>query len=134
MNGTTTWERWDSMLPNGSLNTVEMTSFNHYAVGSVGSWIHENIGGLSPAEPGWRRSNIDVKPGGGDTSDETRFLSPYGLVGARWVVEEGKECEESKLDVTVPPNSEVRRRGERKGRRFLLGRGFTNSQGVWISS
>ncbi|KAL2784585.1 bacterial alpha-L-rhamnosidase-domain-containing protein [Aspergillus keveii] len=110
MNGTTTWERWDSMLPNGSVNSGEMTSFNHYAVGSVGSWMHENIGGLSPAEPGWKKFNVSVKPGGGLTSAEARFLSPYGLVQAKWTVDKGNKrgCKEVfKLAVTVPANSEA---------------------------
>lgn len=54
MNGTTTWERWDSMLPDGRVNTGSMTSFNHYAFGAVADWIHATIGGLAPAEPGWK--------------------------------------------------------------------------------
>ena len=29
MGATTVWERWDSMLPDGSINPGEMTSFNH---------------------------------------------------------------------------------------------------------
>ena len=33
MGATTVWERWDSMLPDGSINRTEMTSFNHYALG-----------------------------------------------------------------------------------------------------
>src|SRR5207253_5774809 len=32
MGATTIWERWDSMLPDGSINPGEMTSFNHYAL------------------------------------------------------------------------------------------------------
>ncbi|NTW42286.1 MAG: family 78 glycoside hydrolase catalytic domain, partial [Cellulomonadaceae bacterium] len=35
MGATTVWERWDSMLPDGSINPGEMTSFNHYARGAV---------------------------------------------------------------------------------------------------
>ncbi|MFE4756787.1 hypothetical protein ACFRIB_42470 [Streptomyces mirabilis] len=31
---TTTWERWDSMLPDGTVNPGEMTSCNHYALGA----------------------------------------------------------------------------------------------------
>lgn len=34
MGATTIWERWDSMLPDGSINPGEMTSFNHYALGA----------------------------------------------------------------------------------------------------
>ena len=32
MDATTIWERWDSMLPDGTINPGEMTSFNHYAL------------------------------------------------------------------------------------------------------
>ncbi|KAL4874903.1 bacterial alpha-L-rhamnosidase-domain-containing protein [Aspergillus karnatakaensis] len=103
LNGTTTWERWDSLLPDGSVNPGEMTSFNHYAYGSVGSWMHENIGGLTPAEPGWRRFNVDVKPGGGLTYAETRFVTAYGVVGTRWAVERGV----FRLAVSVPPNTQA---------------------------
>ena len=41
MGATTVWERWDSMLPDGSINPGEMTSFNHYAFGSVADWMHQ---------------------------------------------------------------------------------------------
>ncbi|KAJ2972951.1 hypothetical protein NUW58_g9068 [Xylaria curta] len=51
---TTTWERWDSLLPDGSVNPNMMTSFNHYAFGSVANWMFRTIGGLAPAEPGWK--------------------------------------------------------------------------------
>ncbi|KAJ5097896.1 hypothetical protein N7532_004897 [Penicillium argentinense] len=88
MNGTTTWERWDSMLANGSVNPGSMTSFNHYAVGSVGSWMHENIGGLTPAEPGWKKFNVEVRPGGGLNKASTQFISPYGRVSTNWTLDE----------------------------------------------
>ncbi|KAL5340938.1 bacterial alpha-L-rhamnosidase-domain-containing protein [Aspergillus crustosus] len=105
LNATTTWERWDSLLPGGSVNPGEMTSFNHYAVGSVGSWMHENIGGLTPAEPGWRRFNVEVKPGGGLTSAEASFVTPYGLAESSWVVDDGDVF---RLTVTVPPNTQAK--------------------------
>ncbi|KAL4867657.1 hypothetical protein BDV12DRAFT_198076 [Aspergillus spectabilis] len=128
MNATTTWERWDSMLPNGSVNPGSMTSFNHYAVGSVGSWMHENIGGLTPAEPGWKRFNVDVKPGGRLKSAEARFLTPYGFAETRWVVESGRgQGEKFRLTVTVPPNTQatVNIPGKAKGgkERVVVGSG-----------
>ena len=45
MGGTTIWERWDSMLPDGSINPGEMTSFNHYAFGAVADWMHRSVAG-----------------------------------------------------------------------------------------
>ena len=52
MGATTTWERWDSMLPDGSINPGEMTSFNHYALGAVADFLHRVVAGLAPAAPG----------------------------------------------------------------------------------
>ena len=55
MGATTVWERWDSMLPDGTINPGEMTSFNHYALGAVADWLHRVVGGLVPESPGWGR-------------------------------------------------------------------------------
>ncbi|MCP1415570.1 glycoside hydrolase family 78 protein [Paenarthrobacter sp. A20] len=82
--GTTIWERWDSMLPDGNINPGEMTSFNHYALGSVADWMHRTIGGLAPAEPGYRKILIRPCPGGALTSASTRHLTPYGLAEVAW--------------------------------------------------
>lgn len=73
MGDTSMWERWDSMLPNGTINKGEITSFNHY---SVGSWIHGNIGGLEPLKPGWRRLRVEVVPRGPVQSAETNIPRP----------------------------------------------------------
>ena len=55
MGATTVWERWDSMLPDGTINPGEMTSFNHYALGAVADWMHRTIGGIAPARTGLPR-------------------------------------------------------------------------------
>ena len=65
MGATTVWERWDSMLPDGSVNPGEMTSFNHYALGAVADFLHRVVGGLQRVEPGYRRVRIAPRPGGG---------------------------------------------------------------------
>ncbi|GAM85346.1 hypothetical protein ANO11243_033530 [Dothideomycetidae sp. 11243] len=100
-NATTTWERWDSMLPDGRINPGSMTSFNHYAFGSVAAWLHAVPGGLKPRAPGWREIDIAPVPGGGLTWCEARFESPYGLVGVKWRIDE----EGFGLETIVPPNT-----------------------------
>ena len=55
MGATTIWERWDSMLPDGTINPGEMTSFNHYAFGAVADWLHRVVAGLAPDAPGYER-------------------------------------------------------------------------------
>ncbi len=101
MGATTIWERWDSMLPDGSINPGEMTSFNHYALGAVADWMQRTIGGLAPAEPGYRRLGIHPRPGGGLTHARARHLTPYGMAECAWKIDAGK----FEVDVVVPPNA-----------------------------
>ena len=101
LGATTIWERWDSMLPDGSINPGEMTSFNHYALGAVADWLHRTVGGLAPAEPGYRRLLIAPHPGGGIRHASARHLTPYGLAECRWSIE-GQTIE---VNIIVPPNS-----------------------------
>lgn len=97
------WERWDSMLPNGDINPGEMTSFNHYAFGSVGAFLHEVIGGISALTPGWKKISINPRPGGTITDATTSFITPYGEVSCKWKLNEDR----SKISatVTVPANT-----------------------------
>lgn len=101
MGATTVWERWDSMLPDGSINPGEMTSFNHYALGAVADWMHRTIGGLAPAAPGYRRLEFQPQPGGGLTHTRVRHITPYGLAECAWEFTDGQLA----VNVTVPPNT-----------------------------
>ncbi|KAH7309904.1 alfa-L-rhamnosidase [Stachybotrys elegans] len=100
MGATTVWERWDSMRADGSINPGHMTSFNHYALGAVADWLHSTVGGLAPAEPGWRVIRVRPVPGGNITSASVRFHGPYGAVACRWELEGNVFS----MKITVPPN------------------------------
>ncbi|GFF59274.1 hypothetical protein IFM46972_11337 [Aspergillus udagawae] len=107
MGATTIWERWDSMLPNGSINPGEMTSFNHYALGSVVSWLHETVGGLRPLQAGWQTALVCPQPGGSLTHAAVSYESVYGLWRCQWKVahnEDGDGAVIFCLDLVVPPN------------------------------
>jgi alpha-L-rhamnosidase len=101
MGATTIWERWDSLLPDGSVNLNKMTSFNHYALGAVADWLHRTVAGLAPGAPGYRRIAIEPHPGGGLTSAQARHITPYGLAESGWAIV-GEQIE---LVVVVPPNT-----------------------------
>ncbi len=101
MGATTIWERWDSMLPDGTINPGEMTSFNHYALGAVADWLHRTVGGLASAVPGYRRLDIRPRPGGGITRARTRHRTLYGLAECAWEIADGQLT----VDVVVPPNT-----------------------------
>ena len=102
MGATTIWERWDSMLPDGSINAGDMTSFNHYAFGAVADWLHRTVAGLAPAAPGYRRLVVAPRPGPGLTSAAATHETPYGTAEVSWTLTDGTQFA---LDVTVPPNT-----------------------------
>ncbi|WP_250035236.1 family 78 glycoside hydrolase catalytic domain [Paractinoplanes maris] len=98
MGATTIWERWDSMLPDGSINPGEMTSFNHYALGAVADWLHRRVAGLAPGEPGYRRIDVRPLPDRQLTHAAARHLTPYGEASVSWKRDGG----ELRLAVVVP--------------------------------
>jgi alpha-L-rhamnosidase len=98
MGATTIWERWDSMLPDGSINPGEMTSFNHYALGAVADWMRRTIGGLGQLEPGYRTLLVAPRPGGGLTWARTTLNTPHGHAAVHWQLI-GNRLD---LQVTVP--------------------------------
>jgi alpha-L-rhamnosidase len=104
MGATTIWERWDSMLPDGTVNPGEMTSFNHYALGAVADWLQRVVGGLAPAAPGYRR--LEIKPilSGGLTNARARHQTPYGLAECAWNLSE----DQIEVSVQIPPNTSAR--------------------------
>ena len=101
MGATTIWERWDSMLPDGSINPGEMTSFNHYALGAVADWMHRSIGGIAAGEPGSRVTLVEPVLGGGITSASASLDSGYGPVRVDWTLTGSSFA----LTVQVPPNT-----------------------------
>ncbi|KAL6238322.1 hypothetical protein BDW75DRAFT_237420 [Aspergillus navahoensis] len=103
MGATTMWERWDSMLPDGSINPGEMTSFNHYAFGSIINWLHGVVAGISPLLPGWKEFTVQPIPGGNIDSAEAIHETPYGRLECRWRIDTGKDV--FTLELLVPPNS-----------------------------
>jgi alpha-L-rhamnosidase len=103
MGATTIWERWNSMLPDGSINPGQMTSFNHYALGAVADWIHRTVAGLAPAAAGYRRLRISPRPGGLLTSATARLETPYGTAEVAWT----HHGDAFALELTVPPNTDA---------------------------
>ncbi|MEU9949806.1 family 78 glycoside hydrolase catalytic domain [Streptomyces sp. NPDC047939] len=86
---TTVWERWDAILPDGTVNPSGMTSLNHYALGSVANWLHIVIGGLRATSPGFRTMRIAPQVGGGLTYVRATHDTLHGRVSVEWEREDG---------------------------------------------
>ena len=103
MGATTIWERWDSMLPDGSINPGEMTSFNHYALGAVADWVYQVVLGIRAAEPGYRRIRIQPTPGPGIDWARGAYDSVAGRIEVSWTTADGGFG----LEITVPDGVET---------------------------
>lgn len=98
MGATTVWERWDSMLPDGSINPGTMTSFNHYAYGAIADWMHRRVAGLEAIEPGYRRIRVRPNLTGHLTSASAGHDSPYGRIDVSW----SRADKQFYLEVSIP--------------------------------
>ncbi len=86
LGATTIWERWNSLLPDGTISGIHMNSLNHYAYGSVCEAVYAHIAGLQPAEPGWGSVIIAPKPNHRLKSASIRFNSPKGVYSVEWAI------------------------------------------------
>ncbi len=62
LGATTVWERWNSLLPDGSCSGTGMNSLNHYAYGSVMEYVYGHLAGIRPGKRGFRNAIIAPKP------------------------------------------------------------------------
>ena len=119
MGATTLWERWNSILPDGSFNPMDMNSLNHYAYGAIGSWLYTRLCGLRRLEPGYKR--FAVAPGfmKGISHAELSYESVYGTIKTAW------RCEKKTitLDLTVPANTTAELTLPERNETLILGSG-----------
>lgn len=89
---TTTWERWDALRPDGTVNESKMSgdnmvSFNHYSFGSVGEFYYRYILGIQPLEPGYAKISLHPFIDRRLESVEGSYQSRAGEIRMAWQVE-----------------------------------------------
>lgn len=62
MGATTVWERWNSLMPDGTPNPDGMNSYNHYAYGSVMEFVYRRIAGIETVGAGFEKVRIAPHP------------------------------------------------------------------------
>ncbi len=92
---TAVWENWEAIRPDG---TVTTSSFNHYALGSVGIWIYQNVGGIKMKQAGY--SEIEFAPdiNCGLKHAKCSIETNYGTVSCSWKWQD-KACS---IDIDIP--------------------------------
>ena len=101
---TTIWERWDSIKPDGSFQTADMNSFNHYAYGAAADWVFEVAAGVTPLEPGFKR--VKIAPQADERLEwlGTKIETKYGDIRSRWQFVSKSKV---RYDIETPMPAEV---------------------------
>ena len=86
LGATTVWERWNSILPDGSISSTGMNSLNHYAYGSIVAWLYRDVAGIAPAEPGFRSARLRPHVSRTLGSVEAEYISAAGTWRAAWQI------------------------------------------------
>ncbi|KAF2418651.1 alpha-L-rhamnosidase [Microbacterium sp. B35-30] len=103
---TTVWERWDAILPDGSIHSgamdalptedaseddTGMLSFNHYAYGAMIDWVYRTVAGLAPDadDPGYRTVHVAPRPALGLSHASASIDTPQGRLAIDWRVDGG---------------------------------------------
>ena len=98
---TSVWEMWDSIQEDG---TRSRTSHIQPGLSTVGLWLLQTVGGISPAAPGYREFLIHPVPGPGFNAASARFDSIHGRATCSWQ----KSNAGLRLDVEIPANTSAR--------------------------
>lgn len=101
MGATTIWERWDAILPDGTMEHPGLNSMNHYAYGSIGDWMYRKIGGINQLEAGYHRFYVRPMFVQGIEEARTELETPYGKIVSEW------SCKNKRIhvEIQVPANT-----------------------------
>lgn len=134
---TTTWERWNSIRPDGTFGPVGMNSLNHYAFGAVSEWLYRYVAGLNPLEeaPAFRRVLLRPLPNSLLRYASASLETPCGLLRSGWRLNgEGIEVEfEIPFNATaqiILPDAEGAEITE-NGRRISCDGSLERGSGIW---
>ena len=88
LGATTIWERWNSLLADGTISGTGMNSLNHYSYGSVAEFFYSHIAGILPLEAGYSRVLIEPKPNVKFHYFNCSYDSACGKYVVNWKIEE----------------------------------------------
>ena len=103
LGATTVWERWNSLLADGTISGTSMNSMNHYSYGSVLEWMFRHAAGIDSIDgaPGFRQVKFAPVFNWRLRNMEASYDSASGVYACRW---ELQDREHVTLSVEVPFN------------------------------
>lgn len=130
LGATTIWERWNSVLPDGSMNPEGMNSLNHYAYGSIMEWGYQSLLGIVATTPGFK--TVTITPG---ISGRLKYVcghfdSSYGRIAIKWSAKESSV----KLELMIPNGVKAKLNLPRLGTEMLLNHQPTNLSNLVLTA
>ncbi|MBD5528670.1 MAG: family 78 glycoside hydrolase catalytic domain [Lachnospiraceae bacterium] len=101
LGATTVWERWNSLLDDGTISGISMNSMNHYAYGAILEWMFRHAAGINVVEdaPGGAVIRMEPLLHMGLGYLEASYDAPAGCYRVRW---ELMDAEHVKISVAIP--------------------------------
>lgn len=84
LGATTVWERWNSVLDDGTMSGTMMNSLNHYAFGAIVEYLYKNIAGIRALEPGFKKVQISPIINQKLHYLKASYQSAYGTYRVEW--------------------------------------------------
>lgn len=101
LGATTVWERWNSLLDDGTISGISMNSMNHYSYGAVLEWMFRHAAGINVVEeaPGGNMVRMEPLLHMELGYMEVSYDSQAGRYQIRW---ELTDAEHVKISISVP--------------------------------
>lgn len=101
LGATTVWERWNSLLPDGTISGISMNSMNHYSYGAIAEWMFRHVAGINTMEnaPGLRCVSLQPVLNWELGMADASYDSACGVYRCAWKLTDSSHVE---LKVKVP--------------------------------
>lgn len=106
LGATTIWERWNSVLEDGSISGTGMNSLNHYSYGSIVEWLFAYSAGIrqEKCNVGFTCTKISPELNWELKTVDAIYDSPAGEYRCKWEILDANHV---KINVTIPFNCEA---------------------------
>ncbi len=88
LGATTIWERWNSVMQDGTICGEGMNSLNHYSYGTIVQFMYEYIGGLKPIKEGFKKALVNPQPSMKFRYFNTEMTTATGKYVSNWSISE----------------------------------------------
>lgn len=101
LGATTVWERWNSLLPDGTISGITMNSMNHYSYGAIAEWMFRHMAGINTMDtsPGLRRVSMEPVLNWKLGMAAASYDSACGIYRCAWKLTDPEHVE---IKVSVP--------------------------------